>query len=157
MTIQLDGGKFRHVIPCFQSGPYEEELRDHLRVLSENKIHLDSHTSRVKCYAEDPTKSLVLELEGKPDSVLSIHLEKPSKQVIRAKLADLVEDNVVTFTGVFTSESYIINRLISPAEYSATIRWHDRRQSAKADWYYVRVSQHNGQLAWSSPIWVGAA
>ena len=64
---------------------------------------------------------------------------------------------MVTFTGVFTSESYIINRLISPSEYSATIRWNDRRPDAKsADWYYARVTQHNGQLAWSSPIWVGA-
>lgn len=156
MTIKLEGGRFRHVVPCYQSGPYEEELRDRLTVVSENEIHLDSHTSRVKCYAEDPTKALVLELEGKPDSVLSIHLDQPSQQVIRAKLADLVEDNVVTFTGVFTSESYIINRLVSPSEYSATIRWHDRRPTAQSDWYYVRVTQHNGQLAWSSPIWVGA-
>ncbi len=157
MTIKLDGGKFRHVVPCFQSGPYEEDLRDKLQVVSENEIRLNSHTSRIKCYAEDPTKSLVLELEGTPDSVLSIHLREPSSQVIRAKLGDLVDDNVVTFTGVFTSESYIINRLVGPSEYSATVRWHDHRAKAdSADWYYVRVTQHNGQLAWSSPIWVGA-
>jgi hypothetical protein len=157
MTIKLDGGRFRHVVPCFQSGPYEEELRDRVRIISENEIHLDSHTSRVKCYAEDPTKALVLELEGKPDSVLSIHMQKPSNQVVRARLADLIEDNVVTFTGVFTSESYIISRLVSPSEYSATVRWQDRRTKVVApDWYYVRVTQHNGQLAWSSPIWVGS-
>lgn len=156
MTIRIDGGRFRHVIPCFQSGPFEEDLRDKLRIVSENEIHLESNTSRVKCYAEDPTKALVLELSGKPDSQLTIQLRKPSEQVVRAKLADLIEDNVVTFTGVFTSESYIIHRLVGPSEYSATVRLQDPRPNADTDWYYARVTQHNGQLAWSSPIWVGA-
>jgi hypothetical protein len=131
-------------------------MRDRLKVISENEIHLDSYTSRVKCYAEDPTKALVLELEGQPDSVLSIELRQPTEQVVQAKLADLIDDNEVTFTGVFTTESYILNRLIGPPEYSATVRWNDRRPGTSNDWYYVRVTQHNGQLAWSSPIWVGA-
>ena len=156
MTIQLDGGRFLRAVPCFQSGPYEETMRDKLRAVSDNEIQLNSHTSRVKCYAEDPTKSVVLELEGQPDSVLIVKLRKPVEQVVRARLADLTKDNVVTFTGVFTSESYIINRLISPSEYATSIRWQDRRPGRnKPDWYYVRVTQHNGQLAWSSPIWVG--
>ena len=34
-------------------------------------------------------------------------------------------------------------------------RWDERRNEATPDWYYVRVTQHNGQLAWSSPIWIG--
>jgi len=38
MTIRIEGGRFRHVIPCFQSGPYEEELRDKLRVISEHGV-----------------------------------------------------------------------------------------------------------------------
>lgn len=157
MTIRIEDGRFRHAIPCFQSGPFDEDLRDKLHVVSENEIRLESNTSRVKCYAEDPTKALVLELSGKPDSVLSIHLRKPVEQVVHAKLADLIDDNVVTFTGVFTSESYIINRLVSPSEYSASVRWQDQRPTAdSSDWYYLRVTQHNGQLAWSSPIWVGA-
>ena len=156
MTVRIDGGRFVRATPCFQSAPFDEKLRDKLSVVSEREIHLDSNTTRVQCYAEDPTKGLVLELEGKPDAVLSVSLKRPIEQTVRAKLADLVEDNVVTFTGVFTSESYIIERLVGPSEYSATVRWHDRRGDQDgADWYYVRVTQHNGQLAWSSPIWVG--
>ena len=39
---------------------------------------------------------------------------------------------------------------------SASLRWNDPRPKAKEpDWYYVRVTQHNGHMAWSSPIWVG--
>lgn len=155
MTITVDGGRFLAATPCFQSGPYEETLRDCLRIESPQRLRLKSFTSRVNCYAEDPTKSIVCELEAAPDAVLTVELHTPAEQTVRARLADLIHDNVVTFTGEFTSESYIVHRLIGPGEYSAQVRWQDRRAAAEADWYYVRVTQHNGQLAWSSPIWVG--
>jgi len=31
----------------------------------------------------------------------------------------------------------------------------DSRPSKAVDFYYVRVTQADGNLAWSSPIWVG--
>ncbi|QDU97754.1 DUF3604 domain-containing protein [Lignipirellula cremea] len=155
MQIKITGGRFHHVSPCFQSGPYEEQMRDRLEVISDTEIRLRSFTSRIQCYGEDPTKALVLELEGAPDAVLTLTLKQPAQQVVQARLGDLAVENVVEFTGVFTSESLIINRLVSPGEYSAKIRWHDRRDPSQgADWYYVRATQHNGQMAWSSPIWV---
>ena len=156
MVLRLEGGTFLKALPCFQSAPYDEQRRDRLQFVSPTEIHLVSQTTREDCYAEDPTKSLVLELEGEPESVLSVHLKKPSSQTIRSKLRDLVDDNIVEFTGVFTSESLIVQRLIGPSEYAATIRWTDRQPiTPTPDWYYVRVRQHNGQMAWSSPIWVG--
>jgi hypothetical protein len=156
MTIRIDGGRFLRATPCFQSAPFDEKLRDKLEVVSEQEIRVDSNTTRVQCYGEDPTKGVVLELEGKPDAVLTVKLRKPTEQTVSAKLSDLIVDNVVTFTGVFTSESWIIERLVGPSEFSATIRWHDHRADAAApDWYYVRVTQHNGHTAWSSPVWVG--
>ncbi|HAH43513.1 MAG TPA: hypothetical protein DCM07_01415, partial [Planctomycetaceae bacterium] len=109
-----------------------------------------------KCYGEDPTKAVVCEIEGNPDSVLTLQIRKPYEKTISARLGDLIDDNVVEFTGVFTSESYILHRLVRQSEYSAQIRWHDQQSdTSSTDWYYVRVTQHNGQLAWSSPIWVG--
>jgi hypothetical protein len=155
INLRISGGRFLRAVPCFQSGPYEENLRDRLRVVSDHEIQLRSFTSRVKCYAEDPTKSLVCELEGGPTANLTLELREPSQHSISAPLRDLREENVVHFTGVFTSESLIIQRLVGPDEYSSTVRWTDSRPQAPADWYYVRVTQHNGHKAWSSPIWVG--
>jgi hypothetical protein len=156
MTVRLDGGKFVRALGCFQSAPFGEELRDRLEVLSENEVRLQSPTTRVDCYGEDPTKSLVLELEGAPDAVLSVQLRSPAEKVLRARLAELVHENVVEFTGGFTTESLIVHRLVGPSEYAATVKWNDRRKGAEGpNWYYVRVTQHNGQMAWSSPIWVG--
>ncbi len=156
MVVRIEGGRFHGVVPCFQSAPFEEDLRDKLRLVSPTQIRLESYTSRVKCFGEDPTKAIVCQLEAGPDAQLSVQLRKPCEQTVRTKLADLVDDNVVTFTGVFTSESHIIHRLVGPGEYSAEGRFRDRRlATAGPDWYYVRVTQQNGQMAWSSPIWVG--
>ncbi len=31
--------------------------------------------------------------------------------------------------------------------------WHDQQNdSAGTDWYYIRITQYNGQMAWSSPV-----
>jgi hypothetical protein len=156
MAVRIDGGRFRRVTGCFQSGPLEEELRDNLRVVSPREIHLESYTSRVKCFAEDPTKAIVCELEGDADAEISVELRAPTEQVTRARLADLCDDNVIAFTGGFTTESYIIHRLVEPGGYSAHVRFRDRRPAEQGpDWYYVRVTEKNGHMAWSSPIWVG--
>ena len=155
-TISIAGGRFLHALPCFQVAPFDENLRDKLTIVSESEIRVQSNTSRVNAYGEDPTKAVVCTLEGGPEAEITVQLKKPTEQVVRAKLKHLLHDNVVTFTGPFTSESYIVHRLVTPAEYAATFRWHDRRPAtAKPDWYYVRVTQFNGQYAWSSPIWVG--
>jgi Protein of unknown function (DUF3604) len=156
MTVRIEKGKFLKVIPCFQSAPFAEDIRDNLQIISPHEFHLRSQTSRLRCFAEDPTKAVVLEVEGGSDAELTVQLRCPTQQVVRTRLADLIRDNVITFTGVFTSESYIIHRLVGKGEYSATIQFHDKQNTAKGpDWYYVRVTQNNGQLAWSSPVWVG--
>ena len=155
MSVRIQGGQFVRAISCFQSGPYEEDRRDRLRMASPQEIQIHSFTSRVRCYAEDPTKSVVLELDASPDAELSVQLHKPSQQAVSTTLRELFDENLVHFMGVFTSESFIIQRLVGPDEYSATVRWTDRRTGTRGDWYYLRVTQSNGHLAWSSPIWVG--
>lgn len=158
ITVQIDNGRILRALPCFQTAPFDEHRRDRLRIVADNEVRLQSATTRQGCYGEDPTKSVVLEVEGEADSVLTVRLASPREQTTSARLGDLAVDNVVEFTGVFTSESYILGRLIAPGEYTANLRWTDNRPhsaGAPADWYYVRVTQHNGQMAWSSPIWIG--
>ena len=156
MTIRLAGGKIRRAYPCFQVAPYVEEPRDALKVVDEQTLHLVSPTSRVDSFGEDPTKSVVLDLEGPADAEVIVDTKKPSEQTVRAKLGYLRDDNEITFTGGFGAESFIIEQLVGPSDFAATLRYSDRRPRASGpDWYYVRVTQHNGHCAWSSPIWVG--
>lgn len=156
VRLRIEGGTFTRAIPSYQTAPFDEDRRDHLRVVSTTELHLQSPTTRVECYGEDPTKSVTLEVDATPDATFIVELKEPIAKTYRVKLKDLIEDNLVEFTGVFTSESFIVQRLIAPAEYTATVRWHDKgEQGDSPDWYYTRVTQHNGQMAWSSPIWVG--
>jgi hypothetical protein len=47
-----------------------------------------------------------------------------------------------------------IHTAIPEAGYVATCEWEEDELRPGRAWYYVRVSQLNGQMAWSSPIWV---
>ncbi len=156
MTIRITGGRFLRAVPCFQSAPFNESLRDSVQTVSFREIRVRSHTSRVRCFAEDPTKAVVLELEATPAAVLSVEYRTPSRRAVHSRVADLSKDNVITVTGGFTSESSLVHRLVGPSEYAAHISFRDRRPPDRGtDWYYVRVTQRNGHMAWSSPIWVG--
>ncbi len=157
MSIRIDGGRFVHALPCFQAGPFDEDRRDRLRFRSDTDLHLVSFTSRVLAYAEDPTKAVMLEVEAdRPDASLTIDMQSPVKQRWTTALGDLQNDNQIHFTGTFTAESFMLERLVGPSECHATLRWHDRRPArSESDWYYVRVLQHNNHMAWSSPIWIG--
>ncbi len=160
MEITLNRGFFHGVNGCFQSGPFSEKLRDKLELKNEQTVKLSSFTSRKDAYLEDPTKSIVLDMEAPADAVLAVRLLKPSEKLVSTKLKSLLKDNVVEFTGVFTSESFIIGRICHPQEFTAVVEWEDEgetRAQAGADFYYIRVTQHNGQMAWSSPIWVETA
>jgi len=157
MKLRLQGGRFVSALPCFQTAPFDEERRDQLRHLSQHELLLVSHTSRVNAFAEDPTKAIVMEIEAEdPSAVLTVELSKPTVATVAAELRRLQNDNEIHFTGGFTSESYMLERLVGPSECTAELRFHDTGSGVPgADWYYVRVLQHNNHMAWSSPIWVG--
>ena len=157
MDFHIEGGQFANAIPCFQAGPFDEKRRDKLRVINPSHLHLKSYTTRVKAFAEDPTKAVILEIDAmNPNATLTIDMRQPTAEKLTTPLRDLQQDNQVHFTGTFTAESFMLERLVGPSERSATIRWQDTQSdSNKSDWYYVRVQQHNGHMAWSSPIWVG--
>jgi hypothetical protein len=69
----------------------------------------------------------------------------------------LAESSEVLYTGEFPRESAMLNRIVFNEHYETTFQFEDAGAGAAADWYYVRVAQANGQMAWSSPIWVERA
>jgi hypothetical protein len=155
--ISIEGGRFIDVEKHFQSGPFNEELRDRLIRRSDRELELTSFTSRKQAYLEDATKSVVLELEAEPAAKLVLEFTQPSKKRFVVPVADLILENAVEFTGVFTTESFVLHKLVSPEEYSAQVHWQDksREQQEGGDMYFLRARQHNNQWAWSSPIWIG--
>jgi len=85
---------------------------------------------------------------------VNIALRRPVQKVFSKSLGELARSSDLFFTGPFTSESILVHRLVFADNYSTEFEFIDRVQSDKRQWYYVRVQQTNGSLAWSSPIWI---
>ena len=156
MNVHLNGGKILDWQSCFQSGPPDEQRRNLIRRLGPERLEVQSYTSRLKAFAESPTNAVVLVLEGGPASSLNLQLTQPVQMTVEKKLSDLLVSNEVAFTGPFPGESMIIHRLAPESRYRTSFSLTDRGDGMREDFYRVRVFQSNGQLAWSSPVWVEA-
>ncbi|MBI1357744.1 MAG: DUF3604 domain-containing protein [Acidobacteria bacterium] len=154
VRAKLDGGKILAVVPCFQSGPYDETRRDRITDRKQSEVAFELHTSRKEAFEELPTKSVVLRLTGPPSAKLSLELESPAPVGFQRSLGALAENNEVEITGRFTAESFLVHRLVPPTLSRVRTTFRDRGRQGRTDYYYVRVTQTNGQQAWASPIWV---
>ncbi len=152
--IEVSGGIINDIQPCFQSGPYEEERRNLIYERTKTSCKVKSYTSRRQAFAEDDTNAVVLNLSGNTETRVSMSIEKPTKMQASKLLKELVEVNEVFWTGSYPSESVRMHRVVFSEHFNTEFTITDKEQTGNVDWYYVRVKQINGQLAWSSPIWI---
>ncbi|MEA3225473.1 MAG: DUF3604 domain-containing protein [Planctomycetota bacterium] len=152
----ISSGRIVSATPCFQSGPFDEERRNRLTTVDDKRCEVTSYTSRMKAYEERAANSIILEIQGSPQTQLAIATTEPTKMDFTKSLAQLAKSSDVKFTGPFTSESVLLPRITFAENYESEFEFTDRQKTDKTDWYYVRVVQSNGSLAWSSPIWVEA-
>jgi hypothetical protein len=152
--VNITGGKILSATPCFQSGPFDEERRNKITHLDEHQCSFISYTSRKQAYEERATNSIVLEILGSAETALELSLGRPVKMEYSKTLGDLAVSSDIVFTGAFPSESIMIHRLVFHEHYRASFVFTDRHHAENTDWYYVRVTQSNGSLAWSSPVWI---
>lgn len=153
--VRVEGGRLVKATPCFQSGPYEEEKRDRLTQVGDAGVQFESYTSRRDALGEDATKGVILEIDGAPETRLTIEGGEPGPYRIECALAELMRHSISRFTGPFTSESVLVHRLLTPPSYTLDFTWTDAREERPdGDFYLVRVTQANGHMAWGSPIWL---
>ena len=153
MQARLERARFRAYMQCFQSGPMDEERRNKVLEFTDDRCQWQSYTSRQGCFAEIPTNAVVFEIEGRPDSILHLDLESPVEKSFHYRLGDLLRSSAVEFTAGFPCESFVIHRLVPEPMFAATCDLSDTGRGN--DFYYVRLTQANGHMAWSSPIWFG--
>jgi hypothetical protein len=72
----------------------------------------------------------------------------------RVPLSELIAGPKSFYLGNFLTPAFYFHRAVSEFETNLENEFTHRSNSQIRDWYYVRVRQHNGQMAWSSPIWV---
>ncbi len=75
---------------------------------------------------------------------------------VEVTLDALAEGARAGYLGGFRTPAWVLSRAVPRTEYAAQLSFQHSARSQTRDWYYVRVSQKNGQWAWSSPIWVEA-
>ncbi len=155
--VSIEGGVLHDLQPCFQSGPLDEERRDRIVERTERSVRVQSFTALREQFEDISTKAVVLRLRGTPETRLTIALDKPSAKSLTLTLAELAECGEALFTGPFPRESALVHRLVFNENYETAFTVNDTDSGSAANWYYVRVVQANGQLAWSSPIWVERA
>jgi len=123
--------------------------------VTEQGCSVHSYTSRKQAYEERATNAVILEIQGSPETMLNLSSKKPTTMRIEKRLKELAESSDVFFTGPFTSESILMHRLVFKENYFTEFSFTEQLTADSTDWYYARVVQTNGSLAWSSPIWVG--
>ncbi|MBI4873746.1 MAG: DUF3604 domain-containing protein [Acidobacteria bacterium] len=157
IRIRVEGGKLEDVQPCFQSGPLEEGRRDRIFERTAAGARVQSFTALRQQFEDVSQKAVVLKLRGGPGTRLTFDLSAPKRVSLASTLGELAESGEALFTAEFPRESALVHRLVFEDHYRTAFTVRDRGDGRQADWYYVRVVQANGQLAWSSPIWVEKA
>ncbi len=154
IDTKVQGGKITELMPGFQSGPIAEDRRNRITGSTPGGFELTSYTSRLDAFAEKATNLVAMRIEGGPDTRITLNVTKPTSMTVSKTLAELLASNEVAFSGPFPDESLILHRPVPEVNSSCSFGITDTADGSRDDWYYVRVTQRNGQLAWSSPVWV---
>lgn len=156
IRITLDGGVLEDFQTCFQSGPLDESRRDRVVTHSDRHLHVRSFTALRQQFEDHSQKAVVLAARGGPDTRVTVSLEAPTRVSLSQTFKQLAVSNEMLFTGDFPKESAMLHRLVFHDHYHTSYQVSDADEGRGVNWYYARVVQANGQLAWSSPIWVEA-
>jgi hypothetical protein len=160
--------RFRDDLPWFgmnKSGFFRDALAKghHLGVISSSD-HKSTHVSFAMVYVEEFTREGIMDglkkrhTYGATDNIvldvkMNGHLmgdviqSKERKLDIHVTGTDKIKEIVV----VKDNKEYKIKH---NGKKEVTVSWEDKKITDGESYYYVRVLQENGELAWSSPVWV---
>jgi hypothetical protein len=153
IEVRLERGRIARFFPCLQSMPFDERRRHRFERQGDTGLAIRSYTARKNAYRENPNQSVVLEIEGDPDTVLHLALTEPVAQQSTHTLAELQRGSANLFTGPFPKEGYQWHRLVpfgaSAVEGRCMLELPEGRSYA-----YLRARQRNGHIAWASPLFM---
>lgn len=155
--IAIEGGLLLRYFPCLQSGPFDEARRHRFQRVGEQGLKVVSYSSRKGAYRQNPNQSLVLEIAGDAATRLALHVTRPMSSRFDTTAGALAEGSMFCPTGPFPKESCLWHRLLP----CTATRIEDRVTldvpAAARSSAYLRVRQHNGHMAWASPVFLKRA
>jgi len=101
------------------------------------------------------TKQLVFEIEGSPDATMTV---TANGREWSFQLTDLNRGSAVWVVAgdekqPIGARKIKLHRAVPQAQYQITETILDTEPENDVDYYYLRIRQDNGQMAWSSPVW----
>src|SRR6185503_17866025 len=76
MRVDVEQGRIKRYFPCLQSMPFDEQRRHRIE-RDGSALSIRSYTARQNAYRENPNQSVILEIEGGAETVLSLSLSDP--------------------------------------------------------------------------------
>jgi len=173
--LDVTGGRLVEVVPCFSSDPFDEVRRKRVVEEDETKCVWLSHTSRGSVFttrngstAPRSNDALCVEVEGTEDTRLELDFACSTSTSLLATVSDWsltgkTGGSKRSFSigellqgrqgwGVDDFSTWIVaHRALPEALYALEGRFVDL--GVERAHYYLRITQENGQLVWSSPIW----
>jgi hypothetical protein len=153
MRVDVEQGRILRLFPCLQSMPFDEQRRHRFTRAGDTGLDIRSYTARQNAYRENPNQSVVLELEGTPDTVLRLALAQPAQETTTTTLRELFAGSRNLFTGGFPQEGYQWHRLL-PSAASAVRGRCTLPMPEGRSFVYLRARQKNGHVAWASPVFI---
>ena len=161
--LQVVGGELLDVEPRFrghevvapQAGEEESYAFSHWERGGEDGVAFATRTWGNPTTTTAATQGIALEISADAGTAIRGQI---NGQDVDVSLADLIQGPKSIYLGGFLTPAICFHRAIPQAEYTAALDFvHQPARTSSRDWYTVRVRQHNGQWAWSSPIWVQAS
>jgi hypothetical protein len=159
----LTEGDLLSVEPCFTGDPVLAPTDDKGGVESEDDpFHgIVSQDSRGVSWFSNTkgnvhpllrgTCSLILEVRAPAKASLAFQV---NGNRFEHRLEDLLVGSRTEFMRGWRSEALLVHHAVPEAQLRAALAFEDTTEGQETDFYYLRVSQENGQWAWSSPIWI---
>ncbi len=157
VEIRVSDGKIQSAEPHFRGFNGKGYPEDDTFAYSEidlslpESIHLSTRTRPNPTPLTPATEGVVFELEGNQTTRIEASI---NGKTYSCSLGELIAGTQTHYLGGFVSPAVCFHQAVPQSEYRMHIHLAHTSPAKKRDWYYVRVRQENGQMAWSSPIWV---
>lgn len=132
----------------------DEFRRDRIVSRDPRSVHVQSFTALKQQVDDYSQKAIVLRISGNEQTRVTVACDKPKRCALTQTLGQLAESNEMLFTAPFPWESAMLHRLVFAGQSETAFQFVDEDEGGAANWYYARVVQANGDMAWSSPVWV---
>ena len=173
--LRVEGGRLSRAVPCFGSDPFDEVRRKRVFQRNEAGCAWESHTSRGAVFttrngstAQSANDALCVEVEGTEETRIHLDFDCRTGKSLLATATDF------TLTGKLGSSraSFTIGELLQGRQgwrvdglptwivahralprslFALEGHYIDKGETPSCS--YLRVTQDNGQMAWSSPVW----